>query len=156
MIYSKILFFLLFILFFLHHNAAFAENNAPNFVNYRPFDTDFCTFFVDGTWTNPNAFKPCCLVHDLEYWRGGTLAEQKTSDLKLRECIADLGYPLLSHIIYHAVKLGHHSPVKTRYKYGWGRKKLVNTNIDFLELSPEEEIEFKEAYNFYIQTIDTR
>ena len=80
----------------------------------RPFESDGCTLFLDGNWGH------CCLEHDLRYWLGGDITEQKASDVKLKNCVEKAAGPVAGNLIYGAVRVGHYSPVKHRYKWSWG------------------------------------
>ncbi|MEX1099956.1 MAG: hypothetical protein WEB87_05995 [Bacteriovoracaceae bacterium] len=70
--------------------------------------------FIDGNWQH------CCLEHDLRYWIGGDKADQFASDLKLKACVKEEAGVLWANTIYHAVRLGHYSPIKNKYKWSWG------------------------------------
>lgn len=84
-----------------------------------PFETDGCTLFFDGDW------KDCCIEHDFIYWIGGVKALQDQADLEVKNCVEDRGHEVLAEIMYFAIRTGHYSPIKHRYKWGWG---LINGN----------------------------
>jgi len=94
----------------------------------KPFITDYCTMFVDGTPTNPNLWKHCCIEHDIHYWYGGSLKDQDITDLKLKSCVEAAAGTYWADIIYLGVRAGHYSPVKNVHKWSWGweqqRKKI--------------------------------
>ena len=94
----------------------------------KPFETDYCTMFMEGTWGH------CCLEHDLRYWIGGTKKEQLQSDIQLRSCVAESGGDFMANAIYYAVRAGHYSPVKHKYKWSWG----WGPKEDFGKLSSEQ------------------
>lgn len=100
-------FFCMKILFLLFPIIAFAQE-------IRSFESDGCTMFLDGNWGH------CCFEHDLRYWVGGDIAEQKASDVKLKYCVEKAAGPLAANIIYAAVRVGHYSPIKHKYKWSWG------------------------------------
>jgi hypothetical protein len=105
------------LLFFLSFNIhAFTLNE---------FKTDYCTMYKEGPANDPEAWKDCCLEHDMYYWAGGTIKERKVADLRLKECVEDLGYPLEAKLIYSGVLLGHLSPIKSKYPWnnGWKGKR---------------------------------
>jgi hypothetical protein len=47
----------------------------------KSFETDYCTFFPEGTLRNPNLWKHCCIAHDLRYWVGGNQTEQNPNQI---------------------------------------------------------------------------
>lgn len=72
--------------------------------------------FFQGNWTE------CCVLHDLDYWRGGTSADRELSDQRLRQCVIDKGNFLTGHLMYWGVRFGHLSPIKFGFHWGWGTK----------------------------------
>jgi hypothetical protein len=48
----------------------------------RPFETDACTLWPDGSWGD------CCVEHDISYWGGGSRSERWEADRLLRSCAA--------------------------------------------------------------------
>jgi len=101
----------------------------------RSFQSDGCTFFLDGTLHNPDAWKESCVAHDWSYWRGGTVEERKKADMRLREGIRESGYPLTAGLVYTGVRLlgSPCLPTPWRWGYGWGYPR------GYGELSEEEE-----------------
>ena len=49
----------------------------------KPFATDYCTLYVEGTHQQPNLWRHCCVEHDLYFWAGGSLDDKKATDLNL-------------------------------------------------------------------------
>lgn len=94
----------------------------------KSFKTDYCTMFMDGNWGH------CCLAHDLKYWIGGTKKEQLESDMDLKSCVESAAGEVIANLMYHAVRAGHHSPVKSPYKWSWG----WGEDSQFDELTREE------------------
>jgi hypothetical protein len=86
----------------------------------KPFISDGCTGFVDGTWDRPDLWKHCCFEHDLRYWFGGTERSLDSTDLELRSCVLDVAGESWANAIYRGVRLGHHSPVKSKFHWSWG------------------------------------
>lgn len=80
----------------------------------EPFETDTCTFFIDGSWSE------CCIEHDVRYWLGGSQERMDESDLKLRKCVEEKSNNIWSSLIYQGVRLGHLSPIKSKYEWAWG------------------------------------
>ena len=107
----------------------------------RPFKTDGCTGYADGTRKKPGLWKHCCVEHDLGFWAGGDSRERRLTDERLRDCIAATGEKLQAEIIYLGVRLGSYSPMKIRGMQ-WGnawspwatrKEKLLSGEIDSLE-----------------------
>ncbi|MFZ4715179.1 MAG: hypothetical protein ACOYL6_15765 [Bacteriovoracaceae bacterium] len=98
------------------------------------FETDYCTAFKEGTKENPKAWQDCCLEHDLYYWAGGTIEDRNRADHRLHNCVYNKGYPTYAIAIYEGVRLGHYSPIKSKFawNYGWLGKK------QYLPLTEEE------------------
>lgn len=86
----------------------------------KNFHSDGCTYYPDGTKDEPTLWQHCCLEHDLRYWVGGDKIDQQISDLKLRQCVSAVSTQLRGTLMYHGVKLGHLSPIKSKYKWSWG------------------------------------
>jgi hypothetical protein len=124
----------LFLLFILN-TKAFGVNNQ-----LISFQTDYCTGIPEGTPANPTAWKNCCLKHDMFFWAGGDKSDRDESDLELKKCIEDKGYPKIAWVIYRAVRLGSYSPIKfenKKWNFGWPERpehqKLTSSDIDKIE-----------------------
>jgi len=85
----------------------------------RPFVTDFCTLYPEGTKDDPSAWKHCCIAHDLFMWAGGEKSDRVKADLDLKECVIQSGYEDHANRIYLGVRLGSLSPIKFEDK-AWG------------------------------------
>lgn len=103
----------------------------------KSFETDGCTMYPDGTSDNPSLWYHCCLEHDLRYWVGGDREDQKISDLKLKQCVRKVSTTWRAEIMYRGIRLGHLSPIKSKYKWGWGWK----TPKKFSSLTNDEKAE---------------
>lgn len=124
----------------------------------KPFATDYCTNFPEGTKDNPEQWKHCCLNHDLYMWAGGTEPERDEADLSLKECVAETGAQHIATLMYFAVRAGSHSPIKfpdKKWNNGWTDRpdyqSLTSDDIDLIEFeiySTHEEIspEIKEHF----------
>ena len=124
----------------------------------RPFKTDYCTAFPEGTISQPDLWKHCCLIHDLHFWAGGTRKERDLMDINFKECIAETGMPRTAEMMYQAVRAGSHSPFQFKGKHwgnGWREKayyeKLKVENVNQVEsiLSSGHDfisIEYKEKF----------
>lgn len=106
----------------------------------KPFVTDYCTMFADGTLAKPGLWKNCCLLHDIHYWYGGTEKDMDQTDLKLKSCVNEVAGSTWANLIYSGVRAGHHSPVKNIHKWNWGWE----TKRDNNELNAQEIIYVQE------------
>jgi hypothetical protein len=114
----------------------------------KSFETDYCTFFPEGTLRNPNLWKHCCIAHDLRYWVGGNQTEQNQSDLALKKCVNKVAGKVLAETMYLAIRTGHYSPIKSKYRWSWGwspkRKfhEITSTDLkSILKLSKEIDLD---------------
>jgi hypothetical protein len=85
----------------------------------KPFETDGCTMFVEGTKEKPNLWKHCCVEHDLRYWFGGSESDMDTADLRLKSCVQKVAGDNWAALIYNGVRVGHYSPIKNKYYWSW-------------------------------------
>lgn len=95
--------------------AAIAQNNG----NLKPFLTDYCTGYAEGTRQKPDLWKHCCVEHDLYFWAGGSRDDRKQTDLRLRHCVEATGEMEVARLIYAAVTIGGASPIRFKTKE-WG------------------------------------
>ncbi len=98
----------------------FAEN-TPAFDStiLRPFETDYCTGFPEGTRNEPGLWKHCCIEHDLHFWAGGSLQARRRADRRIQECIREAGAPGIARLMYLGIRIGALSPFKIQKKK-WG------------------------------------
>ena len=91
-------------------------NNLP-----RPFTTDGCSHYPDGSIGGDNEWRECCLIHDMEYWCGGTRDERRKSDENLKQCVAKKGFPEQGKIMRWGTTIGGSPayPFPWRWGYGW-------------------------------------
>ena len=82
---------------------------------YRPFTTDVCSMWPDGTWAT------CCIEHDIAYWCGGPAEARERADDAFRACMRAEGGPCLSTLSYVGVRVGGPAwmPFPWRWGYGW-------------------------------------
>lgn len=87
----------------------------------KPFTTDGCSAFPDGTPDENELWLDCCIAHDFAYWKGGTYAERLAADRELELCVANLGEPELGRLMLAGVRVGGSpfSPTSFRWGYGW-------------------------------------
>jgi tyrosine-protein phosphatase SIW14 len=88
----------------------------------RPFSSDGCSLFPDGTIRDRTKWCDCCLSHDIAYWQGGSTDERKKADEALRKCVHErTGDKNLAETMYLGVRAGGHPafPAWYRWAYGW-------------------------------------
>ncbi len=86
----------------------------------RPFTTDGCSAFRDGTPRQRALWQRCCIEHDKAYWRGGTYSERLAADKALRSCVASVGEPQVGAIMLAGVRVGGSPFWPTRFRWGYG------------------------------------
>ena len=111
----------------------------------KPFSTDGCSLFPDGTFSKPERWLECCTRHDMDYWRGGTREERRRSDQNLRACIVELGYPKLAEFMYNGVRWGGAPWWPSWYRWGYGWDYLRG----YRPLSNKEKQSVQEAIEAY-------
>jgi hypothetical protein len=106
----------------------------------RPFTTDGCSLFPEGTQKHRDLWLTCCTHHDLAYWMGGTCEERRKADQDLRECVAETGEPGIAKLMLGGVRVGGtpYLPTTFRWGYGWPWPR------GYRELSDDEWKEIKE------------
>lgn len=110
----------------------------------RPFKSDGCSSFPDGTFLNNELWLPCCVAHDYAYWKGGTIRERVAADEALRQCVASLGEPEIAKLMLAGVKVGGtpYLPTSFRWGYGWpfprGYQALSEEDLKKIENLKEE------------------
>ncbi|HNT58469.1 MAG TPA: hypothetical protein PKL99_11330 [Syntrophales bacterium] len=111
----------------------------------KPFRSDGCSLFPDGTPENRDLWLSCCVEHDKAYWRGGTREERLAADEALEACVAACGEPAVAALMKKGVRLGGlpYWPTWFRWGYGWDYPR------GYRALTPEEKeraYELIEAY----------
>ena len=93
---------------------AFAED-------LKPFTSDGCSSFPDGTMEHKELWLACGTAHDLAYWRGGTYSQRMEADLALEQCVAQVGEPEIALLMLAGVRVGGtpYLPTEFRWGYGW-------------------------------------
>jgi hypothetical protein len=86
----------------------------------KPFSTDGCSHFPNGTVEHKELWLECCSEHDLSYWQGGTYAERLKADKKLKECVAQVGEPAIANLMLGGVRVGGTPILPTRFRWGYG------------------------------------
>ena len=86
----------------------------------KPFTTDGCSSFPDGTMQQQTLWLNCCIKHDLSYWKGGTYEERLAADLALEQCVANIGESNVAKIMLAGVRVGGSPYWPTPYRWGYG------------------------------------
>lgn len=86
----------------------------------RPFTSDGCSDFPDGTPSNKTLWLACCVAHDRAYWAGGTARERAQADAVLRACVANVGEPQIAALMLAGVRVGGSPYWPTRFRWGYG------------------------------------
>ena len=87
----------------------------------KPFTSDGCSAFPDGTFQHNELWLSCCVEHDYAYWKGGTYAQRRAADEALESCVADVGEPEVAALMLTGVRVGGSPfwPTQFRWGYGW-------------------------------------
>jgi len=87
----------------------------------KPFISDGCSSFPDGTFGQKKLWLACCQQHDFDYWKGGTYQDRLDSDKALKVCVAKVGQPEIALLMLAGVRVGGtpYLPTKFRWGYGW-------------------------------------
>ena len=92
----------------------------------KPFISDGCSAFPDGTFEHNKLWLTCCIQHDFDYWQGGTYQQRFDSDQALKACVAKVGQPEIAALMLAGVRVGGtpYLPTKFRWGYGWSYPRL--------------------------------
>ncbi|WP_127716847.1 hypothetical protein [Halobacteriovorax sp. HLS] len=129
---------------------SFTLADTPQVYELKPFETDLCTMFSEETRDGKISWEDCCIKHDLAYWVGGTKDDMKRADLEIRSCVKSKGLSKLSYMMYLGIKIGHLSPIKNKYKWGWAYPKKAKT---YFPISQQQEAIIKKQLET-VSTID--
>ena len=87
----------------------------------RPFTSDGCSLFPDGSIISGDDWCSCCFEHDIAYWKGGTEAEREAADRALQACVAGkTGDSVLAKLMYEGVQAGGSPYFYSWYRWGYG------------------------------------
>ena len=95
--------------------------------------SDGCTLIPDGH------IKPCCLIHDQEYYRGGTREERRQSDDKLFNCVTKkkgFQHKVFAPFIWLGVRIGGIPFLPTTFRWGFGVNEKGYTKERAADLKP--------------------
>lgn len=92
---------------------------ADETLELKPFVSDYCSAWPEGTSEDRMQWAHCCFTHDLNYWIGGTENERKEADKGLRACVKLSGASLQSFLMYMGVRAGGR-PGNASFAWGFG------------------------------------
>jgi len=101
----------------------------------KPFTSDGCSSFPNGTVQHQSLWINCCIQHDFSYWKGGTREQRLKADNELEICVSKIGKPEIAKIMLYGVRVGGSPYIPTPYRwgYGWnylrGYKKLSDNDL---------------------------
>ena len=110
--------FLCVALLFVSFVASFSNPSAAN--SLKPFTTDGCSLWLDGTPEQPNLWRHCCVAHDLAYWQGGTKEQRKQADEDILACVKQAQGSGMANYIYGNVRWGGSPYWMSNYRWGYG------------------------------------
>lgn len=135
---------------FLIFGLMFIFNSVWASDSILPLETDYCTNYKEGTRSQPDLWKHCCLIHDMHFWAGGNKQNRYDSDVELRSCIEETGSANVARLMYFAVRAGSYSPIKysnKKWNHGWkGRPTFKSLSSEDIEVI-ENEL-FSASYDF--------
>lgn len=105
----------------------------------KPFTSDGCSSFPDGTFTKRNLWLNCCIAHDKAYWLGGNYEQRKHADNQLKVCVKESGQDEIAALMRAGVRVGGSPfwPTSYRWGYGWepnkGYFELTANDINLAE-----------------------
>lgn len=87
----------------------------------RPFTSDGCSSFPNGTFWQNELWLACCTAHDYAYWQGGTFEQRLQADQELEACVSAVGEPEIARLMLAGVRVGGtpYLPTMFRWGYGW-------------------------------------
>ncbi len=93
----------------------FLLSSCATQLSIKPFESDGCSSCPDGNWMD------CCEVHDLAYWKGGTMKERWDADRALFSCVRQRTNFLWASVMFAAVRIGGfpYWPTSWRWGFGW-------------------------------------
>lgn len=100
-------------------SVMFAANTLAG--GLKPFTSDGCSAFPDGTFVHNELWLACCTAHDYAYWQGGTYEAREQADIALQQCVAQVGEEEIALLMLAGVRVGGtpYLPTSFRWGYGW-------------------------------------
>ncbi|NIB45141.1 hypothetical protein HBA55_36520 [Pseudomaricurvus alkylphenolicus] len=109
----------------------------------KPFASDGCSAFPDGSQEQRQLWLQCCTEHDYAYWKGGTYKEREAADFALKACVEKVGEEEIALLMLAGVRVGGTPflPTKFRWGYGWPYPRFYGelTKGELLQVENAEE-----------------
>jgi hypothetical protein len=107
-------------------------SNAIQAGEIKPFKSDGCSSFPNGTFEQNELWLKCCTAHDYDCWKGGTYSERLESNKALETCVAQVGEPEVALLMLAGVRVGGTPffPTTFRWGYGWGYPRFYGPLTD--------------------------
>tara|TARA_R110001592_G_scaffold362770_1_gene678156 strand:+ start:4911 stop:5402 length:492 start_codon:yes stop_codon:yes gene_type:complete len=86
----------------------------------KPFLSDGCSSFPNGTLEQKELWLSCCEAHDYAYWMGGSYQQRLDADNALQQCVAATGEPKIAQLMLAGVRVGGTPFLPTRFRWGYG------------------------------------
>ena len=86
----------------------------------KPFTSDGCSAFPDGTLEQSDLWLICCTTHDRAYWKGGTYDERLQADKDLQACVEEVGEEEIALLMLVGVRVGGTPFLPTTFRWGYG------------------------------------
>jgi hypothetical protein len=86
----------------------------------KPFNTDGCSVFPDGTGEHKALWQECCTAHDLAYWQGGSYQQRLQADRQLQQCVTKVGQKDIARLMLAGVRVGGTPVLPTSFRWGYG------------------------------------
>ncbi len=101
-------------------------SNTANAENIKPFTSDGCSAFPDGTTKDKKLWLACCKAHDYAYWQGGTYWQRLEADKALQQCVIEAGETSIANLMLAGVRFGGspYIPSTFRWGYSWPYPRL--------------------------------
>ena len=123
-----------------------ATPSHPGANQIKPFTTDGCSLFPDGTFKDKAQWRDACIEHDIYYWQGGIKKDRKQADLQLRQSILEkTGDKHLAKAVYDAVRVWGSPVFPSWYRWGYG----WTYGRGYSPLTEEEQRQVEESLRAY-------
>lgn len=86
----------------------------------KPFKSDGCSAFPEGTFAQKELWLQCCTMHDFTYWQGGTWQQRVAADKALRRCVEKVGEEEIALLMLAGVRVGGSPFLPTEFRWGYG------------------------------------
>lgn len=86
----------------------------------RPFTSDGCSSFPNGTVMQNELWLSCCIEHDKAYWQGGSYQQRLDADIELKRCVSSVGEPIIAELMLSGVRVGGSPYWPTQFRWGYG------------------------------------